>query len=412
MIDKKDIQCPNCGHAFSTNNVYLKQIEREIEEKYKTKVNQQAKDFAIKEANLIQEKEDFETKKKNENNLFQQKLKQKIQEERRAIEAESLEKFKLELSELKKENEAKKLENFTLKKKELDLQKKEQELLELKQEHEIEIERKILAKRQEMEQKIGEKLNNQFELERMQFQKQIDDQKKLTSEMQRKQEQGSMQMQGEVLELVLENKLRSLFPFDSIKEVPKGTRGADVIQVVRNHLQQTCGSILYESKRTKAFSNDWIDKLKEDQRMVRAEIAILVTETMPKEFSVFGKLNGIWVCSFSAFEGLSQAMRESLIKLRELQIAQENKGEKMEMLYKYLTGQEFKQSIERIVETFSKMNEQLDKEKRAMQKIWKEREKQIEKVMTSTIDMHSSFRGIAESIPQVKSLELGNEDEL
>jgi hypothetical protein len=226
----------------------------------------------------------------------------------------------------------------------------------------------------------------------------LEDQKKLTEEMQRKANQGSMQMQGEILELVLEEELKAEFPFDIIEEVPKGVKGADLIQTVVNGRQQSCGKIIYEGKRTKAFSESWIEKLKEDQRVSGASLAVIVTETMPKEMSRFGRKDGVWICI--------------LIREYEARASMEDKGDKMSMLYSYLTGNEFRQRVEAIVEGFSAMKEDIEKEKRAMMKLWKEREKQIEKVITNTIDMYGSVKGIAgNSIGDVKSLELPGGDE-
>jgi len=239
------------------------------------------------------------------------------------------------------------------------------------------------------------------------LEKKLEDQKKLIDEMQRKAEQGSMQLQGEIQELALEDFLKAQFPFDIISEVPKGVRGADAIQSVINSLQQDCGKIIYESKRTKKFSDEWLEKLKNDQKNQQAEIAVIVTESMPKEMERFGQKNGVWICSFQEIKSLSFVLREMLIKTQSIRVAQENKGDKMEMLYIFLTSTEFRQQVEAIVDGFSQLKSDIDSEKRAMQKIWKEREKQIEKVMNNTIDMYGSIRGIAgNAIGTIQALEL------
>ena len=230
--------------------------------------------------------------------------------------------------------------------------------------------------------------------------------------MSRKAEQGSMQLQGEILELALEDFLRAQYHFDNIEEVAKGARGADVTQTVINDLGQVCGKIIYETKRTKAFGGDWIEKLKSDQREQLADIAVLVTETMPKNMERFGNKNGVWICSYPEVKGLSYVLRETLIKMQAVKSADENKTDKMALLYNYLTSQEFANNIEAIVESFDSLKSGLEKEKRAMQKIWKEREKQIDKVIGSTVDMYASIKGIAgKSIATVEALELPEPDD-
>ncbi|MCD4692967.1 MAG: DUF2130 domain-containing protein, partial [Calditrichales bacterium] len=245
------------------------------------------------------------------------------------------------------------------------------------------------------------------ELKFREYKKQLEDQKKLIEEMKRKSEQGSMKMQGEVQELALEELLKTQFLSDIIEDIPTGVQGADVIQTVVNEIQQVCGKIIYESKRTKLFSDKWIEKLKNDQRRQQAELAVIVTEVMPKDMNRFGCKNGVWICNYQEVKGLSFVLREMLIKTHSVKSAEVNKTDKMEMLYNYLTGEDFSQRVAAIVEGFSTLKTDIDKEKRAMQKIWKEREKQIEKVIANTIDMYGSIKGIAgKAVGTVKALEL------
>jgi hypothetical protein len=213
--------------------------------------------------------------------------------------------------------------------------------------------------------------------------------------MKRKAEQGSMQMQGEVQELALEELLMSTYPFDSIEEVSKGVRGADCIQTVVNKRQQSCGSIVYESKRTKDFGGNWIDKLKQDQIQCKADIAVLVTETFPKGMDRFGEKDGVWICGFHEVKSLSFVLREMLIKTQSVKSAEENKGDKMELLYSYLTSNEFVQNIQRIVENYDGMQSQLNSEKKAMHKIWATREKQMWVVQENISSLFGSIKGIA-----------------
>ena len=211
------------------------------------------------------------------------------------------------------------------------------------------------------------------------LEKQLDDQKKLAEEMKRKAEQGSMQLQGEVQELALEEILKSLFPFDVIEEVGKGVKGADVIHRVRNRMGTECGTILYESKRTKTFSNEWTNKLKSDAVAIKADVCIIVTEALPEGVEKIGQKDGVWICTFNDFKGLVMVLRESLVKINEAYSSQTNKGEKMQMLYDYLTSTEFRLQVGAIIEGFTDLQNSYVQEKRAMERIWKQREKQLKR---------------------------------
>jgi hypothetical protein len=365
------IKCPSCGFEFDVDEV----LEHKAEEKIKKEL---LKEFEADKRKIADESE---------------------QKGKKQAEAE--------LKLLREDVENKKRENLVLKKKELEILRKEKEMKEKEENLRLEIEKEFLSKSDEREQEIRKQESEKNDMKMKELEKQLTDQKKLSEEMKRKLEQGSMQLQGEVQELALEEFLKIEFPFDVIKEVPKGVKGADVIQSVRNSLQQDCGKIIYESKRTKTFSDNWLDKLKDDQKSQQAEIAVIVTETMPKDMERFGQRNGIWICNYNEIKSLSFVLREMLLKTHSVRATQVNKGDKMELLYNFLTSTEFKQQVESIVEGFSQLKIDIDTEKRAMQKIWKEREKQIEKVINNTIDMYGSIKGIAGSaIESIKALEL------
>ena len=220
-----------------------------------------------------------------------------------------------------------------------------------------------------------------------------------------------MQLQGEVQELAIEEWLAMQFPLDSIEEVKKGARGGDCIQVVNTHNRVNCGRIYYESKRTKDFQPSWIEKLKADMREKGADVGVLVTDAMPAGFERMGIKDGVWICTYEEFKGLCAVLRETVIQIGSAVSSQENKGDKMHMLYDFLTSNTFRMQVEAIVEGFSCMKNDLEKEKRAMQRIWKEREKQIDKVITNTIDMYGSIKGIAgNAIQAVRALELPGGD--
>jgi len=225
--------------------------------------------------------------------------------------------------------------------------------------------------------------------------------------MKRKAEQGSMQLQGEVQELIIEEWLSANYPLDTIEEIKKGARGADCIQTINTRSATNCGKIYYESKRTKAFQPAWIEKFKIDIREKGASIGVLVTETLPADMTRMGYRDGIWICSYPEFKGLSSVLRESIISMHRVLSQQENRGDKMSLVYDFLTSNEFRLQVEAIVEGFTQMKIDLDSEKRAMASIWKKREKQIEKVLLNTSDMYSSIRGIAgNAVPAVRHLEL------
>lgn len=227
--------------------------------------------------------------------------------------------------------------------------------------------------------------------------------------MKRRAEQGSMQLQGEVQELILEEQLRSYFPFDVISEVGKGVRGADCVQTVRNQFGQECGRIIYESKRTNAFGGDWIDKLKKDMRASNIDVAVIVTQCYPKGMDCFGEKDGVWICSFDEVKAVSYILRDSVLKLAALAKAQDNKGDKMHLLYDYLTGSEFSEQWKAIREGYMSMRISIQKERDAMEKMWKSREKQLEKVLLNAAHIKGSIEGIAGN--DMIQLSLGDEDD-
>jgi len=412
MQDQTQIKCPNCGTAIDVQDILAHQLEDEIKQKYQAEIAGEKKKYEAEFASLNQAKEDFEQKKKQENELFQVRLDQQLKEERKAIEEKLKSKLAEEQSEqfnaMQKELNEKSEQVKELNRSKSEIEKLKREKGELKEAAEAEAQKKLnetlLAEREKIKRAEEEKNELRFK----ELQKQLEDQKNLTEEMKRKQEQGSMQLQGEVQELAIEEWLATQFPLDTIEEIKKGARGADCLQIVNTHSRQNCGTIYYESKRTKDFQPSWIEKFKADMREKGAGIGVLVTEAMPSDMERLGQKNGIWVCTFEEFKGLCFVLRESIIQLSLVASSQENKGDKMQMVYDYLTGSTFRMQVEAIVEGFSTMKNDLDSEKRSMQRIWKQREKQIEKVVTNTIDMYGSIKGIAgNAVQPVKALELG-----
>ena len=414
--NQAQIKCPNCGTSIDVQDILAHQLEEEIKQKYQSQLADENKRFEQEQIKLNKEKEEFEQKKKQENELFQERLERQLKEDRKTIEEKLKIKFQEEQSEqfqsLQKELNEKSEQIKELNRTKAEIEKLKREKAELKEEIEAETQKKLNELLIIEKDKIKKSEEDKNELKFKELQKQLEDQKKLTEEMKRKQEQGSMQMQGEVQELAIEEWLASQFPLDTIEEIKKGARGGDCIQIVNTRTRQNCGKIYYESKRTKDFQPSWIEKFKADMREKGADIGVLVTEAMPSDFERMGIKDGIWICTYEEFKGLCSVLRESVIQLSLAISSQENKGDKMHMLYDYLTSNNFRMQIEAIVEGFSSMKIALDSEKRAMQRIWKEREKQIEKVITNTIDMHSSIKGIAgNAIQTVKALEFQGGEE-
>ncbi len=376
-----DIKCPNCGHQFEPNEAIREEVEKELRSK--------AADWQKKK------NDEFQLKLEEEKKKIQQFLEENI---RKNISADFENKLKLAEQNNKDNEEKLKLARA----KELEFLKKENELKAKEEELELSIQKKLNEERSKLsveirqleEQKNAAK-ETDYQLKVKDLEEKLESQKKLAEEMRRKAEQGSMQSQGESQELLLEELLRTTFPFDVISEVGKGVRGADCIQTVRNNLGQECGKIIFESKRTKDFANDWIEKIKADMRSQGAEVAVIVTQALPKDFDRFGEKEGVWICSFAEVKPVVQMLRNGIIKLSTALKSQDNKGDKMHLLYDYLTSREFAEQWQAIREGFMSMRNSIQKERDAMERLWKAREKQLDKVVLSAAHVRGSIEGIS-----------------
>lgn len=297
-------------------------------------------------------------------------------------------------------------------KKELALIKRQQELEDREKRMELENARKLMDERKTIEEKTQKELGAKYDLQNEELRKQLEDTKKALSEAQRKAHQGSQQTQGEVLELSLEHSLQQTFPLDKIEPVPKGIKGADIIQIVYTNTGQIAGSIVWESKRTKHWTEDWVQKLKDDARNIKANISVLVAEILPKDINHIHPYNGIWVSDYFSYLGLAHALRQQLITTSQAITASSGKDQKKEMLYDYLISDTFAQRVQAIVETFINMKSALDREKIVMQKVWATREVQITRLTDNTAKMYGEIQGIAGSaLPEIEILELEGIDE-
>jgi hypothetical protein len=404
-IDK--ITCPNCSFNFDVEEVLSSKIKEKLIQDFKSEKERWIEDINRSKKALEEQQKSFEEKKKRENEIFKQKLEEALEsrkgELRKNMDEEYLGKINLQKEEL--ERKTKQLN--ALKDKEIELERMRMKMEEQEKEIELRLFKKMQEEMQTKEETIRKRMEEAMHLKLLEKEKMLEQQKKLIEEMKRKSEQGSMQLQGEVQELAIEDYLASQFPLDEIEEIRKGQRGGDCIQVVHTRKKRNCGRIYYESKRTKEFQNSWIEKFKNDIRDKGADLAVLVTQAYPKDFERMGQLNGIWICSFEEFKSLCYVLRDSIIRLDMLKSSQENKGDKMHMLYDYLTSNEFKMQVEGIVEGFTQMQNDLQKEKNAMQRIWNQREKQIQKVLLNTSSLYGSIQGLAgNSIGKIDSLEM------
>lgn len=408
--DSGRIQCPNCGQEIDVNDVLAHRIEnrlrgelegkrREQEEQVRARMEEVGRQqAALKEAQERQARETEEAIalgiKEREAELAQQ-LKNRL-------ESEQEEKIGSLERELGEKNEKLKAYHRA----QADIARLKREKDELSDVVRAEAERKLTREREQIKRSLEEKAR----LDMAERDKVISDLNQKLQDAQRRAEQGSTQLQGEVQELAIEDWLRERFPLDTVEEIKKGARGADCLQTVHTRSRQNCGTIYYESKRAKAFQPGWIEKFRQDIREKGADAGVLVTQAMPTDMDGMGLRDGIWICSFEEFGNLAVVLRDGIIRLSEAVAARENRGDKMGMLYDYLTGNEFRQQVEAIVEGFTQMQTDLESEKRSMQTIWKKREKQIEKVLLSTNHMYGSIRGIAgNTIPRVSLLELDDE---
>ena len=411
MNKSTKINCPDCGSQIDVNEILKHQLEESLRNEFKQKQNALVETQKQRQIDFQKQITDFEIEKKESKKLFEEQI-----EAERKVVTEKIEK-KLK-NQLLSENEDrfKSMQNELAEKSEKvkELFKKEAEIERLKREKdEVQELAKLSAQKdlskqlQSEREKIKRQAEEATEFKLKELQKQLEDQKKLTDDMKRKQDQGSMQLQGEVMELAIEQWLANQFPLDTIDEIKKGAKGADCLQTVNTREQANCGTIYYESKRTKKFESGWIEKFKNDIRDKGATVGVLVTEVMPLDMDRMGLKDGVWICTYNEFKSLCAVLRQSIIKWASVKISQENKGDKMALLYDFLTSNEFRLQMEGIVEGFTIMQTDLIKEKNAMARLWKQREKQIDKVVQNSIGMHACIRGIAgNAIQSIPALEL------
>ena len=415
MANNQHIKCPSCGENIDVNSILIQQLETEIHQKLKVSFDEKKQKVTEESLAFQEEKKLFELQKLNEKELFDEQLNSQLKEQEKILEAkikkQLTEEQSAQLNIMQAELNEKSQKLIELNASKAEIEKLKREKNEMQGIADIAAQEKMSVILSQEKEKIQKAADEKNELKLKDLQKKIDDQRLLTEEMKRKQEQGSMQLQGEVQELAIEEWLQQQYPLDTIDEIKKGARGGDCIQIVNTRTTQNCGKIYYESKRTKKFEAIWIDKFKADMRVKGADIGVIVTESMPTEMDRMGLKDGVYICTFQEFKSLSGILRESIIQINSATTSQLDSGDKMHILYDYLTSNIFRMQVEAIVEGFTAMKTAIESEKRSMYRIWKEREKQIEKVTINTIEMHASIRGIAgTAIQAVKALELTSEE--
>lgn len=376
------ITCPNCGHRIPLSEALATQLRSQL----------QAAVQAEHEARLREAVAAAETRAKA--------LATQAEQRAREAAAQELGLLTAQLAEQRQKAAQAQQAELELRKRSADLEERQRTL-------DLELARRLDEERRRLEASIRKTAAEEQALQLRQKEKQIDDLRKALEDAKRRSELGSQELQGEVLELDIQAALERQFPADRIEPVLKGARGADIVQRVRNERLEDCGVIVWETKNTKNWSPSWIAKLKEDQRAMGASLAALVSVALPEGVDELGRIDGVWVASRRTYPALAAALREQLIQVSFARLASEGRHEKMELLYRYLSGDEFRQRVEAIVDAFVAMQAQLAKERRAMEKQWAEREKQIQRVVSSTTGMYGALQGIVGgTLAAIPALEL------
>lgn len=410
--EEQKIQCPKCGESISIDAVLTHQIEEKIGREIKEQQRLNEAGIANQKRELENQKLQFEDAKKNAQIEVNKKVAEKIASEKIAlwkqaqIEAGKEQNAKTTLLEEQLKNKDEKLAQAT--KNEVELRKEKIKLEEDKRVFELEKMRQMEEAKKIIIEEATKKATEEQQYVIAQLKKQLTDATKAKDDLARKLEQGSQQTQGEVLELGLEEILRAEFPYDEIMPVPKGVSGADIIQKVLDRSGRLCGQIVWESKKTKAWSESWIQKLKDDQRAIKADLAVIVSVVLPEGVKGFALRDGVFICDVKLVVNLAFLLRYDLMKLSEANRALTGKDEKKDVVYAYVNSTEFKQRIQVIAEAFIDMKNDIDKEKRSFQAIWAKREKQVQRVIDNTFGIYGDLKGLTGgTIQEVKILELG-----
>jgi hypothetical protein len=407
------LMCPNCKTEIHLTESLAAPLVAATRQQFEKKLAEQAEEMLLREQSIFEKEKQIA---KARHSIEEQVL-LRLSEERTHLMAEESKKANLvwtaefekktqELEALQAVLTAQNEKLTEAQKTQAEFMKKQRELDDARREVELTVEKRIASELEKVRSLAQKEVEESFKMKAMEREQLIVSRQKKIEELKQKAEQGSQQLQGEVQELELEKLLRDAFPLDAIQPVPKGEFGGDALQCVFSQNGQACGTILWESKRTKNWHDAWLSKLREDQRTAKADIAVLVSQTLPRGVDVFDFVDGIWVSSPRVALPLATSLRHALLQVGMAQQASVGQKTKTEMVYQYLTGSCFRQRIEAIVEAFSSMQEDLDKERKTLMKQWAKRETQINKVVEATIGMYGDLQGIAgKSMQEIEGLE-------
>lgn len=408
------IICPQCKNEIRLNESLAAPLIESTKRDYEARLAQ--KDTAI--ATRQKELQERETALSRQQESLDQQVADKLKLERAKIAAEESKKAKLalstdleqrakEIADLQEVLQAREAKLAEAQRAQAELIKKQRELDDAKREFDLTVQKRVQEESAVVRQQGRKEAEDELKLKVAEKEQTIDSMKAQIEDLKRRAEQGSQQMQGEVQELALEALLRAKFPFDTIEPVPKGEFGGDSLHRVNGPLGQGCGTILWEFKRTKTWSEGWLAKLRDDQRAAKAEICVLVSHALPKDVEHFDCVDHVWVAHPRVAIPVGIMLRQSLVELANARVASEGQQTKMEMLYSYLTGPRFRQRVQAIVEAFTHMKEDLDRERKVITKQWAKREEQIERVMQATVGMYGDMQGIAgKTLQEIEGLEL------
>jgi hypothetical protein len=411
MSDLNFITCPDCKCQIPISEA----LSHQVEERLQSEFNEKIKDLEIEKKKILDAQKNaekaFEERLEKEKAALTEKSRQYLVEQKEKMKdevaKEARERVSLEMDDLKKQNEESRKRLEEQQKMELQLRQERRELEEKQKNMELDLVRRLDEEKQKMSLKIQEDMTERFKMQQLESEKKLSDMQKALEDAQRKASATSERFRGEVQELELEVALRSAFIYDEIREVPKGVNGADVIQEIKDSNGRSIGTIVWECKRTKAFNEDWVSKLKEDVIRVKGNIPVLVTQTLPEDIKTFGWRSGVWVTDFSSFIELATVLRLNLQDLRRVEKLNDGRDSKMSHVYNYLSSDEFRNKIVQIVETFKMMQDQLAQEKRAFQKQWAAREMQLGRMMEGTVSVVGDLQGImGSSLPTIEGMDL------
>ena len=407
------ITCPQCKAEIKLTESLAAPLLESVKREYEQRLSQKDVNMTQREQALADRAESLERAEAT----FDQQVAQKLQQERARIAAEEQHRAKLalgndldqkikEITSLQEILKQKDIKLEEAQKAQAELIRKQRELDDAKRELDLTIEKRVQTDLSMERDKAKKEAEEELKLKVMEKDQTITAMQKQIEDLRRRAEQGSQQLQGEVQEMELEALLTAKFPRDTIQPVPKGEFGGDVLQRVIGPLNQVCGTILWECKRTKNWSDGWLPKLREDQRAAKAEIAVIISQTLPKDIETFGFTGEVWVADPKVAIPVGMALRQTLIEVAMTRQASEGQQTKMEMVYGYLTGPRFRQRVQAIVEAFSSMKKDLDMEKKAITRQWAKREEQIDRVMQATVGMYGDLQGIAgKTLQEIEGLE-------